>query len=127
MDKPLNILSVDDDNNLQSVLTLLYGGTHRIDTANSLAESLVKCAQNRYDLLLLDIHLPDGSGMSLLEQLRKEPRFAHLRCMPVVMISASRDLDDYSRSLDLGSVAYVNKPFEATELSSAIDVAMANA
>jgi len=65
------------------------------------------------DLLLLDLHLPDMSGLDLLQQLRAEPRFARL---PVVIVSADALNEQVRAGLAAGASAYLTNPIQLEEL-----------
>lgn len=66
-----------------------------------------------YDCVVLDIMLPDGSGLNLLELLKKEKKDSS-----VLIISAKNSLDDKIRGLDLGADDYLTKPFHLPELNA---------
>jgi len=68
-----------------------------------------------YDVVLLDITLPDGNGLSLLQSIKKQQRRAG-----VIIISAKNSLDDKIHGLDLGADDYITKPFHLSELNSRI-------
>lgn len=124
--RSLRILVVDDDDSLVQVLALVYGGTHRLVRAASLAEARrrlleAQASAEPLDAAIFDVHLPDGLGVDLLRALRQDPGFAPSRGLPVIMLTASGDGQIYEESWDLGSLAYVRKPFEVEELSMAVD------
>jgi len=68
-----------------------------------------------YDIVLLDITLPDGNGLSLLQSIKKQQKRAG-----VIIISAKNSLDDKIHGLDLGADDYLTKPFHLSELNSRI-------
>ena len=68
-----------------------------------------------YDIILLDITLPDGNGLLLLETIKK-----HQKRAGVIIISAKNALDDKLHGLDLGADDYITKPFHLSELNSRI-------
>lgn len=68
-----------------------------------------------YDIILLDITLPDGNGLLLLETIKK-----HQKRAGVIIISAKNALDDKLNGLDLGADDYITKPFHLSELNSRI-------
>lgn len=79
------------------------------------AESLQKIDDFDYDCIILDINLPDGSGISLLKYLRQEKKDDG-----VVIISARNSLDDRIEGLDLGADDYITKPFYLSELNARV-------
>lgn len=84
-----------------------------------LAESFKKASEKltiyEYDVILLDITLPDGNGLDLLKIIKKN----NIRA-GVIIISAKNSLDDKISGLDLGADDYMTKPFQLTELNSRI-------
>ena len=68
-----------------------------------------------YDIILLDITLPDGNGLALMNTIRK-----HQKKAVVIIISAKNSLDDKIKGLDLGADDYLTKPFHLSELNSRI-------
>ena len=79
------------------------------------ASALDKIAGYDYDCILLDIMLPDGSGLQLLEELKRQRRQAG-----IIIISARDSLDDKIEGLELGADDYLPKPFHLAELSARI-------
>src|SRR5660398_19764 len=84
-----------------------------------LAENLRKADERlsiyEYDIILLDITLPDGNGLLLMETIKK-----HQKRAGVIIISAKNALDDKLNGLDLGADDYITKPFHLSELNSRI-------
>jgi putative two-component system response regulator len=67
-----------------------------------------------FDLITLDVRMPDGNGFDLCAQLKRNP---HLRDIPIVMVSGQCSLEDQQRGLDAGAVDYITKPFETREFA----------
>jgi DNA-binding response OmpR family regulator len=84
-----------------------------------LAENFKKADEKlsiyEYDIILLDITLPDGNGLMLLDTIKK-----HQNRAGVIIISAKNSLDDKIQGLDLGADDYITKPFHLSELNSRI-------
>jgi DNA-binding response OmpR family regulator len=84
-----------------------------------LAENFIKADEKlsiyEYDFILLDITLPDGNGLTLLNAIKK-----HQKRAGVIIISAKNSLDDRIIGLDLGADDYLTKPFHLSELNSRI-------
>ena len=74
------------------------------------------------DLILLDMHLPDISGLELLRHLKQDDAIAHI---PVVVVSADATLARTEAALTLGAARYVTKPFEVAEFLELIDSILA--
>jgi DNA-binding response OmpR family regulator len=81
-------------------------------TALAVAEALA------IDLVLLDVHLPDVSGLEVCRALRANPRFATAR---IVMLTAAAQHDDVVRGLAAGADDYLTKPFSPVRLLSLVD------
>ena len=82
------------------------------ETALALAET------HRPDLVLLDVHLPDVSGLEVCAQLRRDARFASMR---IVMLTAAAQDDDVVRGLAAGADHYLTKPFSPVRLLGLIE------
>lgn len=83
------------------------------ETATSYPEALKKIDIYQYDCILLDINLPGGSGMALLQHLRNNNNTDG-----VIIISARNSLDDKILALELGADDYITKPFHMAELNA---------
>jgi DNA-binding response OmpR family regulator len=89
-----------------SVLTMV--GCN-VEAAHTGLKALEKAAETKFDLITLDISLPDTNGFFLCEKLKQR----HIsRNMPVIFISADPCDEDREQSLKLGAVDYIEKPFE---------------
>jgi DNA-binding response OmpR family regulator len=82
------------------------------DTANNYKEAVAKIEDHQYDCIVLDIMLPGGNGLDLLNMLKKERKEDG-----VIIISARNELDDKIAGLQLGADDYLTKPFHLSELS----------
>ncbi len=113
--KAKDILIVEDDKAITRVLELEFrheGYTY--DIAMNGREGLEKFQGGQYALLLLDIMLPEVSGMEVCRKVRKVSN------VPVIMLTARRDITDKVIGLDQGADDYVTKPFEMEELLARI-------
>ncbi len=121
-DKP-RVLVVDDDTALQRlVVTLLSRANMAPLTAESAAEAaqVLKTAQQQNNLprvLILDMMLPDISGLEFLKQLREQDTFKHI---PVIILSALADPDKIRQGLDAGADRYLTKPYLANNLITTV-------
>lgn len=108
----MKILIVEDEPQLQEVIRrTLEKERYVVESAGSLAEALEKTGVYDYECILLDIMLPDGSGLTLLEELKKLRKKEN-----VIIISAKDSLEDKIAGLDLGADDYLAKPFHIAEL-----------
>ena len=109
------ILLVDDNAELRSMLrkTMEKEGYRRVLTAGSCEETLSLLSEERPDLIILDINLPDGDGFTLMKRIRERNDAEDI---PVLFLSA-RDKDaDRLFGLGLGADDYIVKPFLKKEL-----------
>ncbi|MDA7414866.1 response regulator transcription factor [Xenophilus arseniciresistens] len=108
----MRILLVEDDNALAAaVCSYLRAKAFVVDTAASLAEARAALAGAQYAAVLLDLHLGDGDGLSLLPALRR------LAERPIVIVLTARDqVSDRIRGLDAGADDYLVKPYDPAEL-----------
>ena len=115
MTGPRPVLIVDDDPALLATLSeqLALEGEFSIGEAGSLAaaDALLTAEGARYDLILLDIRLPDGDGREFCARMRRQG----LR-MPVIMLTGSDSESDIVSGLDAGANDYIAKPFRLNEL-----------
>lgn len=110
-----NILYVEDDLSLIDGLkyTLETSG-YMIDISRTVKEALTLFRQSQYDLLLLDVTLPDGTGFDICREVRK------LSTVPIIFLTASDEEISIVRGLDMGGDDYITKPFKLNELLSRI-------
>lgn len=111
------LLLVEDDLALGNALLKLLKTRYRVDWVRNLSTARGYFEAAQYDLMLLDLGLPDGDGVSWLKQLRAQG------CeVPVLILSARDGLDDRVQGLDTGADDYLVKPFEPDELMARIRV-----
>ena len=112
----MKLLIVEDEPSLREIMVrTLRGERYVVEEAADYASALAKLEDYDYDCILLDIMLPGGSGLRLLER-RKELR----KSAGVIIISARDSLDDKVEGLELGADDYLAKPFHLAELSARI-------
>lgn len=113
------ILVVDDDLQLRRFLrTTLAGHGHAVVEAGSVAEAVDAIARAHPSVILLDLGLPDGDGLTLLRKLPADAR------PPVIVLSARGQEGDKVTALDAGAEDYLTKPFGASELLARIRVVL---
>ena len=113
------ILVVDDneDNRYTLMRRLRREGYTDVVSAGDGRDALARLAETDFDLMLLDIMMPEMDGYSVLEKLRATGRLASL---PVIVISAIDDFDSVVRCIEMGAEDYLRKPFNATLLRARI-------
>ena len=110
----MKFLLVEDNPDLaQAVVSRLRLDGHVIDHAEKLDDASAFVATGEYDLILLDIMLPDGDGRDFLKQQR-----ARGLDTPVIVLTARSQVSDRVGSLDLGADDYLTKPFDHAELEA---------
>ncbi len=110
-----HILLVEDDRNIvQSLTDLLEHEGYTVTTAGTQADALARLAAEPFDLVLLDLMLPDGSGYTVCTAIKRE------NDTPVLFLTASGDEMSVVTGLDLGADDYLTKPFRPMELISRI-------
>ena len=110
----MRFLLVEDNLDLaRSVVDRLRLDGHAVDCAGTLSDARDCLAAAPYDLILLDISLPDGDGRDFL---RAERRLG--RDTPIIVMTARAEVSDRVNVLDLGADDYVTKPFDFAELEA---------
>lgn len=117
------ILVVDDNEMNRDMLTrrLLRLG-HAVETAIHGRDALAMLGASAYDLVLLDIMMPEMNGYELLAHLRGDPAFRHL---PVILISALDDADSVIKGIEMGADDHLPKPFNPHILRARVDSSLA--
>ncbi|WP_282638378.1 response regulator transcription factor [Sphingobacterium thalpophilum] len=112
----MKILVIEDEVELRETLKAsLTKEDYVVETASDFYTALDKVLVYDYDCILLDVMLPGGSGLQVLEQLKKEGKSDN-----VIIISAKDSLDDKLNGLELGADDYLTKPFHIAELNARI-------
>lgn len=112
----MKILVVEDEKYLrETIAASLQKEYFVVETAGNFRLASEKIGVYDYDCILLDIMLPGGSGLLLLEQLKKEGKSEN-----VIIISARDSLDDKIKGLELGADDYLTKPFHMAELTARV-------
>src|SRR5581483_11828472 len=110
----LRILVVEDDDKLRSLLLRgLQEQAFVVDAEPTGADGLWRAREYEYDVIVLDVMLPDMDGFELCRELRAEDNW-----VPVLMLTARDRVEDRVRGLDVGADDYLNKPFHFDELSA---------
>lgn len=113
MDKP-NILIVEDDLDLSDMVSSYFRvQNYDVQTAAWGGEALKLLDEHSFDLVMLDVRLPDIDGFELCRRLRETRKTADL---PVIFLTEKRDRVDKLHGLELGVIDYITKPFDIQEL-----------
>ncbi len=118
MEQPIRILIVEDDPNIAKMIaaTLAIGGYDSAICANG-REAVERAAAEVFDVMLLDVMLPDMDGFTVIQHIRSDR-------LPVIFLTAMQDVADKVRGLKLGAEDYIVKPFEAVELLARVEVVL---
>ncbi|GLU46234.1 response regulator [Nocardiopsis ansamitocini] len=120
----IKVLIVDDDvrvaHNHRDLVDSLEGFTV-VEIAHSAAAALSAVQRKRPDLVLLDLYLPDGSGMSVLRTLRAPAVPADAHPVDVLVVTAVRDMEQVRAALHGGAVHYLLKPFSMAALRDQLE------
>ena len=108
----MKILLLEDDQILsESLADFLQRGGYEVDLALSVEDAEDLSFENSYDLYLLDINLPDGTGLELLKALRHAEDTT-----PTIFLTALTDMNTISEGFNLDAIDYIKKPFNPLEL-----------
>lgn len=111
------ILIVDDEHDIRIVLSqILENQGMEVDSAKHGKEALDKLAENKYDLMVLDIMMPVMDGFEVLENL--DPQLK--QDMPIVLLTAKASDNDVLKGYSIGASYYIIKPFDNVSLINAI-------
>lgn len=125
MSEPRRVLVVDDQEDIREMARLvLTGAGHEVVTANSGREALRLAREASYDLVLLDINMPEMDGWATLRLLRADEAHDGL---PVAMFSVKSEVRDKIAGLKDGAIDYITKPFGVDELASRVSRILAAA
>ncbi|WP_312842036.1 CHASE domain-containing protein [Stutzerimonas nitrititolerans] len=114
-----HLLVVEDEPDTGRLLYLmLHDAGYSVERVQSLHAAREKLADHRYDAITLDLHLPDGSGAQLIEEIRRNPLTRHL---PIVVISAASHFDQKTRD---PRVVWLHKPISTAQLLVALGKAL---
>ncbi|WNH10371.1 response regulator transcription factor [Thalassobellus suaedae] len=112
----MKILVIEDEPEMKGLIKqFLEDENYVVEVADNFNSGLDKIVSYDYDCILLDITLPDGSGLDLLQQLKNLKK-----ADSVIIISAKDSIEDKVKGLNLGADDYLTKPFHLTELNARI-------
>ncbi len=113
-----HVLLIEDDSKIMEVLSALLNDDNiALDNAANASEALAMARKEKFDLILLDLGLPDSNGFDLLKILKEQPE---TESIPVIVLTAWNGTDDKLKGFELGAVDYVTKPFESAELRARV-------
>ena len=118
MDLSYDVLIVDDvAENIKVAMNILRENNYNFSFAVNGAEALDIVRKKNFDLILLDIMMPELNGFDVIKILKSNPNTAEI---PVIFITAKTDIDSFAKGFELGAVDYITKPFHPLELLSRV-------
>jgi class 3 adenylate cyclase len=120
---PAGTILIADDNRVNRLMLArgLEHDGHTVAFAEHGAEALERLRGQAFDLMLLDVLMPELDGYGVLEELQRDP---HLRDIPVVVTSALDELDSVVRCLEMGAEDYLTKPVNPVLLNARINASL---
>ena len=114
-----SILVVDDDDHvLELERTILEQGGFEVTSAGGGAEALELLGARSFDLVLLDVMMPEVDGFTVCRKIKEDLGLKHL---PVVFLTAKGGGEALAEGFDSGAVMYINKPFTANKLLTVVN------
>jgi DNA-binding response OmpR family regulator len=113
------ILVVDDDENILSLeRTILEQKGFDVTTAAGGNEALELLGKEEFDLVLLDVMMPEVDGFTVCRRIKEEPR---TREIPVIFLTAKGGGEALAEGFESGAIMYINKPFTANKLLTIVN------
>jgi CheY-like chemotaxis protein len=115
-----HILVVDDDQNIQVLVkTILSQKDYKVSTASNGEEALEILKRERFQAIIIDAMMPVMDGNTLARKVKENPS---TKDVPIIMITASKEVDMVKKSFSAGCVLFLPKPFTASSLLSLIQL-----
>lgn len=124
MSKSRSVLIVDDHEMMQKFLSGYLKKHFEVEISTNGLEALEWLSDNRPDIILADIDMPQMNGIEFLAEMKKD---AYKREIPVIMLSSVSKSDSRVKCLELGAVDFVTKPFNPKELELKINLHLGSA
>ncbi len=112
------VLVVEDSQEFQIMIKGALGKGMALETCPTLSEARQKVSTESFDLILLDVTLPDGNGFEFCTELQNQEKTSKI---PVIFLSGRNAVTDKVLGLTLGADDYVTKPFDPTELKARVE------
>ena len=107
----IHILVVDDDDRIRSLLKdYLSENEYIVSTAENADQAKTKLNYLKFDILILDVMMPDQNGYELTKEIKKKIQ------VPIILLTAKSEVENRIKGLELGADDYIGKPFEPKEL-----------
>lgn len=116
------LVAEDDPHNRELLVRQLARMGHRVTEARDGAEALASMRRGAFDLALLDLHMPKMDGFQVLASMKADPA---LRRIPVIVVSGHEDMESVIRSVQLGAIDHLSKPFDGVLLGVRVRAGLA--
>ncbi|HNP85268.1 MAG: response regulator [Chloroflexi bacterium SZAS-1] len=121
----MKILLAEDELDIQYVTQVaLEDAGHQVVTANDGVVALARARAEPFDVVLLDVMMPNLDGLAVCKQIKADPQ---IRTLPVIFLSARSQQFEVEAGMRLGALGYIIKPFDMFGLSREISVLLAHA
>ena len=117
------ILICDDEPSLRELMRVSLNADYTFAEASDTVEAIELANRIRPDLVLLDVMMPGGSGLAVIEQIRSHPDLSET---PVVVVSAFAADSDRLAAHEAGASGFLRKPFDPEELASLVEELLAS-
>ncbi|NQZ06174.1 MAG: response regulator [Algicola sp.] len=112
------ILAVDDQRTIRELVSVvLKAQGHQIDTAEDGLKALQLAKENKYDLIISDVNMPNMNGISFVGKVRK---LLHLKYVPILMLTTESSDGIKASARNSGASGWLTKPFDSRRLSGAV-------
>ena len=117
------ILTVDDSASIRQTVKIALGREgHTISEACDGIEGLKKADESRFDLILVDLNMPEMDGITMIRELRKKPEHAGV---PILFLTTESDKDVKQQAKTAGATGWLTKPFKAEQLVKIVNKVLA--
>jgi diguanylate cyclase (GGDEF)-like protein len=113
-----SILVVEDDSTIQALITAVLALTYDVRAVSNGAEALEAAVTGQFDLVLLDVGLPDMDGFSVCRQIKNDSR---CRDLPVIFLTSRNSAQDEVNGLEAGGIDYIAKPINPAVLRARVN------
>jgi DNA-binding response OmpR family regulator len=111
------VLLVEDARDVQLIVKASINDVCEVGVAETVAEAEAEMKKGDYSLILLDIHLPDESGMNFCRQLREQKKYEDI---PIIFLTSEDRIESKVLGFEAGADDYITKPFDTTELRARV-------
>src|SRR5438128_2690004 len=113
-----SVLVVEDDSTIQALIIAVLALNYDVAAVSTGAEALAAAATGKYDMILLDVGLPDTNGYAVCRQLKNDTR---CREIPVIFLTSRNSAQDEVNGLEAGGIDYITKPINPAVLRARVN------